>query len=45
MTRVLVKGLLYMSWPSGDEGSLRSAMVQLFQCELGKQEDLAPACR
>ena len=42
-TRVLVKGQLYMSWASGDEGSLRLAMVQLFQCGLGKQEDLATA--
>lgn len=40
-TRVLVKGQLYMSWPSGDEGCLRLAMVQLSQCGLGKQEDLA----
>lgn len=42
-TRVLVKGQLYMSWSSGDEGSFRLAMVQLFQCGLGKQEDLAAA--
>jgi hypothetical protein len=42
-TRVLVKGQLYMSWPSGDEGCLRLAMVQLSQCGLGKQEDLAAA--
>jgi hypothetical protein len=31
-TRVLVKGQLYMSWPSGDEGCLRLGMVQLSQC-------------
>lgn len=42
-TRVLIKGQLYMSWPSGDEGCLRLAMVQLSQCGLGKQEDLAAA--
>lgn len=42
-TRVLVKGQPYMSWPSGDEGCLRLAMVQLSQCGLGKQEDLADA--
>jgi hypothetical protein len=42
-TRVLVKGQLYMSWPSGDEGCLRLAMVQLSRCGLGKQEDLAAA--
>lgn len=41
--RVLVKGQLYMSWPSGDEGCLRLALVQLSQCGLGKQEDLAAA--
>jgi len=42
-TRVLVKGQLYMSWPSADEGCLRLAMVQLSQCGLGTQEDLAAA--
>jgi hypothetical protein len=42
-TRVLVKGHLYMIWPSGDEGCLRLAIVQLSQCGLGKQEDLAAA--
>ena len=42
-TRVLVKGQVHMSWPSGDEGCLRLAMVQLTQCGLGKQEDLAAA--
>jgi Winged helix-turn helix len=42
-TRVLVKGQPYMSWPSGDEGCLRLAMVQLYQCGLGTQEDLAAA--
>ena len=42
-TRVLVKGQLYMSWPAGDEECLRLAMVQLSQCGLGKQEDLAAA--
>jgi hypothetical protein len=40
---VLVKGQLYMSWPSGDEGCLRLAMVQLSRCGLGNQEDLAAA--
>ena len=42
-TRVLVKGQLYMSWPSGDEECLRLAMVQLYQSGLGTQEDLARA--
>lgn len=41
-TRVLVKGQMYMIWPSGDEGCLRLAMVQLSQRGLGK-EDLAAA--
>ena len=42
-TRVLVKGKLYMNWPSGDEGCLRLAMVQLHQCGLGTEEDVAAA--
>ena len=42
-TGVLVKGQVYMSWPSGDEGCLRLAMVQLYQCKLGTQEELAAA--
>ena len=42
-TWVLVKGQPYMSWPSGDEGCLGLAMVQLYQCGLGTQEDLAAA--
>ena len=37
MTRVFVKGRLYMSWPSGDEVCLRLAMVQLHQCGLGTE--------
>jgi len=40
-TRVLVKGRPYMSWPSGDEESVRMAMVQLSGCRLGTQEELA----
>jgi transposase len=42
-TRVLVKGKPYMSWPSGDEGCLRLAIVQLHECGLGTEEDLAGA--
>lgn len=42
-TRVLVKGQPYMSWPSGDEGCVRMAIVQLYDCGLGTQEDLAEA--
>ena len=34
---------LYMSWPSGDEVCLRLAMVQLHQCGLGTEEELAEA--
>jgi len=43
ITRVLVKGQPYMSWPSGDEGCVRMAIVQLYDCGLGTQEDLAEA--
>ena len=42
-TRVLVKGQRYMNWPSGDEGCLRLAIVQLYECGLGREEDLAEA--
>ena len=40
-TRVFVKGRAYMSWRSGDEECLRLAMVQLHQCGLGTEEELA----
>lgn len=43
MTRVLVKGQPYMSWQAGDEGCLRLAIVQLYQCGLGTEEELAAA--
>ena len=43
ITRVLVKGQPYMSWPSGDEECIRLAIVQLCRCGLGTQEDLAQA--
>jgi len=42
-TRVLVKGQPYMSWPSGDEACVRLAIVQLYDCGLGTQEELAEA--
>jgi transposase len=42
-THVLVKGKPYMSWHSGDEGCLRLAMAQLYECGLGTEEDLAEA--
>ena len=42
-TRVLVKGQLYMSWSSGDEGCLRLAIAQLHECGLGTREELAEA--
>jgi len=42
-TRVLVKGKLYMSWQSGDEGCVRLAIAQLYECGLGTEEDLAEA--
>ena len=43
VTRVLVRGQPYMSWPTGDEGCVRLAMVQLYDCGLGTQEELAEA--
>jgi transposase len=43
MTRVLVKGPPYMIWQSGDEECLRLAIVQLYQCGLGTEEELAVA--
>ncbi len=43
MTQVFVKGQPYMSWQSGDEGCLRLAIVQLYQCGLGTEEELAAA--
>ena len=42
-TRVLVKGQPYMSWHSEDEGCLRLAIVQLYHCGLGSEEELAVA--
>ena len=41
--RVLVKGQPYMSWPSEDEACLRLAIVQLYDCGLATQENLAEA--
>jgi len=35
ITRVLVKGQPYMSWPSGDEGCVRMAIVQLLRLRVG----------
>jgi transposase len=43
LTQVLVKGQPYMRWQSGDEGCVRLAIVQLYQCGLGTEEDLAAA--
>jgi len=42
-TRVLVKGKPYMSWHSGDEGCVRVAIAQLYECGLGTEKDLAEA--
>ena len=42
-TRVLVKGQPYRSWPSGDEACVRLAIVQLYDCGMGTQEELAEA--
>src|SRR2546429_7592011 len=43
LTQVLVKGQPYMRWQSGDEGCTRLAIVQLYKCGLGTEEDLAAA--
>ena len=43
LTRVLVKAQLYMSWRSGDEACVRLAIVQLHQCGLATEPDLAEA--
>ena len=43
LTEVLVKGQPYMRWQSGDEGCTRLAIVQLYKCGLGTEEDLAAA--
>src|SRR5205814_6447489 len=41
LTQVLVKGQPYTRWQSGDEGCTRLAIVQLYKCGLGTEEDLA----
>jgi transposase len=41
--QVIVKGRTYMRWESGDEGSLRMAIAQLYENGLGTQEHLAEA--
>ncbi len=41
--KVFVKGQLYMSWESADKATQRVAIVQLYECELGTQEELAEA--
>jgi len=43
LTQVSVKGKPYMRWRSGDEGCVRLAMVQLYECGLGTEQDLAEA--
>src|ERR1700745_1320991 len=43
LTQVLVKGQPYMRWQSGDEGCTRLAIVQLYKCGLGTEEELAAA--
>lgn len=42
-TRVLVKGKPFMSWQSEDEGCVRLAIAQLYECGLATEEDLAEA--
>ena len=41
LTWVFLKGQPYMRWQSADEGSARVAMVQLYQCGLATQQELA----
>jgi len=43
LTRVMVKGQPYMRWWSGDEECVRLAIVQLYECGLATEEDLAAA--
>jgi len=43
LSQVWVKGQPYMRWRSGDEGCVRLAMVQLYECGLGAEADLAAA--
>ena len=43
LTRVMVRGQPYMRWRSGDEECVRLAIVQLYECGLGTEEDLAVA--
>ena len=43
LTQVWVKGKPYMRWQTGDEGCVRLAIVQLYECGLGTEEDLAVA--
>ncbi len=43
LTRVMVRGRPYMRWRSGDEECVRLAIVQLYECGLGTEEDLAEA--
>lgn len=40
---VIVKGRMYMSWETGDEGTRRLAIAQLYENGLGTQEQLAEA--
>lgn len=40
-SNVLVNGRSYMTWDTGDEGSRRMAIVQLYVGGLGQQENLA----
>jgi transposase len=43
LTRVMVRGHPYMRWRTGDEDWVRLAIVQLYECGLGTEEDLAQA--
>jgi transposase len=43
LTRVMLRGQPYMRWRSGDEECVRLAIVQLYECGLGTEEELAAA--
>ena len=43
LTRVMVRGQPYMRWRSGAEECVRLAIVQLYECGLGTEEELAAA--
>ena len=39
--KAFIRGHLYMSWESGDQYAQRVAIVQLYECGVATQEELA----